>query len=130
MSLLDTDDEAISGCFDDLCGELFDVVDGHDAPDLAKQPFYKPEIPTGDADRGSHGFDIRVFVAIESDSESTPVLFKNEAYFIFAQWFEFVNKADAGIELRITGQPFFQPGHAQQDESKTITVVQITQLFE
>src|SRR5271168_4047551 len=41
-----------------------------------------------------------------------------------------MNEAHAGVKLRIAGQPFLNPRHADQDERDFITIEQIAELLQ
>lgn len=47
------DDEGAGGCFDDIVGDGFELVDLQYAGDLGEEPFEQPEVAAGDSlDRG------------------------------------------------------------------------------
>ena len=41
-----------------------------------------------------------------------------------------MNKAHAGIELRIAAQPFLNPRHADQDKRDFVTIEQVAELLQ
>ena len=59
-----------------------------------------------------------------------PMLGEQPADLFGAQAAERMNEADAGIELRIAGQPLFDAWHSDQDQADLIAIEQIAQLLQ
>src|SRR5699024_7435424 len=69
-------------------------------------------------------------VGVEGVSEFVPPAFEDEAEFHFGQGPVFVGEADSAVKLGVAAELFFDPGHADQDQSHVGAVVLVAKVFQ
>jgi hypothetical protein len=90
-----------------------------------KEPLEEPEVAAGDSGGGGEGFGVCVVAGIEGQPEGGPVVMEDEAQLVDTEWPEVLDEADAAVELRVSGESFLDPGHADQDHAEMGAVVVI-----
>jgi hypothetical protein len=80
------------------------------------------EVAAGDAaDRGD-GLGVGEVVEVEGQAEAAPVAGQHEGELVVGQWAVLVGEPDAAIELRVGGEAFLDPGHADEQQPKVVAV--------
>ncbi len=108
-----SDDQVFAGGLDDGDRELLEVVDRNDALHLRQQPSEQAEVAAADANDGP--YDLwRRRPRKGAHAQSGPVLLQQVLRFHRSQRPELMDKADARVELRVSRDALFNPGHADQ----------------
>lgn len=123
-----SDDEAFAGGLDDGFGELLEVVDRNNALHLRQQPPEQAEVAAGDANDGP--YDLwRRRPGKGAHAQSGPVLLQQVLHFYRSQRPELMDKADARVELRVSRDALFNPGHADQHHAESARIEDGPQLL-
>src|SRR5664279_2418995 len=80
------DDEGFAGCFDDVGGDVVELVDVHDGKDLGRESFDEAEVPAGDSDDGEGGFGVGFAGGVKGAVEVLPVCSRGRGDVFGVQW--------------------------------------------
>jgi hypothetical protein len=104
-------------------------IDFKNPLDLGQQSVEQPKVTAADADDDRNCFRVERHLR-ELHPQRRPVLLQQPADLWRSERPELMDKADAGIELRIASQTLFEARHADQDKAEVATVVEIAELFQ
>jgi len=101
VAALGSDHEDAGGCFNDVVGDGFELVDLEDSADLREEAFEEPEVASGDPFDGGDGLGVGEVVRVEGAAKTFPVAVEDEEEFIAAQGSVAVGEAEAAVELGV-----------------------------
>ena len=130
LVLCGADDKGACGGVDNVGGDGGEVVDFHDAFDLREKPADEAEVSCCQARDGGDGLGVGEVVGIEIEPKGPPMPGQDEGEFGVGQWPVVVSEADAAVELGVTGEAFFDAGHADEDQAVGVAVVFVAQHFQ
>src|SRR5882724_2680314 len=105
------------------------VVDTQNALDLSEESSQESEVPTGHPDETCYDLRDELFFW-KRDAGRRPSLFEQLLHLSIVEGPKFMNKPDAGVELRKARHAFFDTRHADQDHASGTLVKDGSHLFE